>query len=138
MLLKEAIQTFKAVRGGSTGLNLVVSAVEKYNATARLLSRVVSFLREEWDPTVTSLPTLDKTNLEKSIETAIVEIQKLIDLNDKAKEEDVAKTGSLYLLGNAVETICVKLKPVFKTVLSVAIQGSAVNSWHRRELIYRS
>jgi hypothetical protein len=106
-------------------LNLVTSAVENYNAAARLLSGIVSFLREEWDPT-TPWPTLDNTNLEKSIEIATVEIQKLIELNDKRKEDDAAKTGSLHLFGKTVESICVNLKPVFKTVLSVVPQGSAV------------
>ena len=137
MLLQAAVQAFHAVRKDSTGLNLVISAVEKYNTAARLLSRIVSFLREEWHPDA-SFPTLDKENLDKSIEIASKEIQKLIDFNDKAKTDDAAKTGSLHQLGKTAETICVNLKPVFKTILSVAIQGSAVRSRFWGELIYRS
>jgi hypothetical protein len=126
-LLQESILAFHAVPEGPTGLNLVASAVEKYNAAATLLFRIVSFLREEWDP-ATSAPILDKNNLEKSIQIASAEIRNLIDLNDKRKADEAAKTGSLHLVGKAVESICGNLKPVFKTILSVAIQGSAVRS----------
>jgi hypothetical protein len=127
-LLQESILAFHAVPEGSTRLNLVASAVEKYNAAATLLFRIVSFLHEEWDP-ATSAPTLDKNNLEKSIQIANAEIRNLIDLNDKRKADEAAKTGSLsHLVGKAVESICGNLKPVFKAILSVAIQGSAVRS----------
>jgi hypothetical protein len=71
---------------------------------------------------------LDKDNLEKSIEIASAEIQKLIDLNDKTNVDEAANTGALHLLGRTAESICVNLKPAFKTILTVAIQASAVRS----------
>jgi hypothetical protein len=69
---------------------------------------------------------LDKDNLEKSIEIARAEIQKLLDFNVQTKAEAGAKTGALHVVGKTAESICGNLKPVFKTILSVAIQGSEV------------
>jgi len=135
-LLREAIQAFHASNKttSSTG-NLVNSAVEKFNTAAALLFRIVFFLREEWHPDA-SLPTLDRENLETSIEVASAEIQKLIDVNDKAKADDMAKTGSIHKLGKVAENICVNLKPFIKTFLSVAIKGSAVRPVHELDGVY--
>jgi len=127
-LVQEALRSFAAVDGDSTTTgNVVASAVEKLNKATALLARIISFLREEWHPDA-SLRTLDRDNLDISIEVASAEIQKLIDLDDKAKAADEAKTGGFHKLGKAAESICVHLKPFFKTFLAVAIQGSAVKS----------
>jgi hypothetical protein len=120
------MQTFQAVREGSTTLKLITSAIEKYNtAASTLLFHIFSFLREEWDPATRGL-ALNKNNLEENIEIASAEIQKLIDLNDQRKADEAAKIRSLHFIGKTAESICVNLKPAFKTILSVAIQGSVV------------
>jgi len=126
-LVKEALQSFAATDTDVETKTLVPSAIEKLNKATALLARLVSFLREEWHPDA-SLPTLDRDNLDTSIDVASAEIQKLIDRNDNAKADDAAKTGSLHTLGKVAESICVNLKPFLKTFLSVAIQGSAVRS----------
>jgi hypothetical protein len=53
-LLRESIQ---AVRAGSTGLNLVTSAVEKYNAAATLIFRnfPTSWYFNDWYTQLTQL-----------------------------------------------------------------------------------
>ena len=126
-LVKEALQSFAATDSDVKTKTVVSSAVEKLNKVMALLAHMISFLREEWHPDA-ALPTLDRDNLDTSIDVASAEIQKLIDLNDKAKADDAAKTGSLHKLGKTAESICVNLKPLFKTFLSVAIQASAVRS----------
>jgi len=65
-------------------------------------------------------------NLDKSIAETSVAIQNLIAINDNKKEIEAANKGVVQSLANGAETICVHLKPFFKTFLSVAGHASAV------------
>lgn len=103
------------------------SAILKLNQSSTLLFRILSVLSDQWNPDV-DLPTLDKTNLDESIENASNAIKKIIDANDQVKAEDAAKTGILHTFAENAKSICIHLKPFFKTFLSVGIHSSAVRS----------
>ena len=97
------------------------------NQATTLLFRILSVLTDQWDPDA-DLPKLTTNDLDKSIVDMSNAIQQLIDANDSTKANNATKTDILHKLGENAKSICVYVKPFLKTLLSVAIQGSAVRS----------
>jgi hypothetical protein len=125
-LVAEALQSVIAADCERMPGGMFAKAIAKMNNATMLLSRILSFLTDQWCPKTGNMPILNNDNLEKCIEDASDAIQKLIKANEIAKANEAAKTGTLYEFGKEIKSICVNLKPFVKTFLSIAINGSAV------------
>jgi len=102
-------------------------AVKGLNKAVTFLFRILSILRNEWDPKI-ELLSLTLDDLDKSIADTTATIQKLVDANTNAKAIESAKQGLFQTLGNGTKSICIHVKPFLKTFLAVAVTGSSVFS----------
>jgi len=112
-------------RGDDEVASDLKSAIAKLNKATNFLFRILSVITKQWHPDV-KLPELRRDHLDRTILDAETTIQTLIEANDGAKEQRGAKKGIVSKLGRRIKSVCAHLKPFIKTVLSVAVQGSAV------------
>jgi len=101
------------------------SAIAKLNKATNFLFRILSVLTEQWHPDA-KLPELCRDDLDRTILDAETTIQNLLEANDRAKVQKDANKRVVNKLGRGIKTVCTQLKPFIKTVLSIAVQGSAV------------
>jgi hypothetical protein len=101
------------------------SAIAKLNKATKFLFRILSVLTEQWHPDA-KLPELRREDLDRTILDAETTIQNLLEVNDRAKVQKDANKRVVNKLGRGIKTVCTHLKPFIKTVLSIAVPGSAV------------